>query len=350
MGLGEERFLVNPYDLTAGSNKRVWWKCRVCRCRWRTSINNRTNLVNSTGCPSCNGYQLNSLVDLQDHARLRRGKCLSTKYYNSKSKYDWRCESSHDWSATWNSIRNGSWCPYCSGHFGHGIHDLKQYAASKGGHCLSSVYLGSRSSYLWKCEKAHRWESSWMSVKRGSWCPKCRGFNKTLLEANREIHVLGFKLIANEFLGTNFKYDFRCSKDHTWNAKFSLLRGCPYCAGQKPTPENNLLLKHPEVAAMLDPVQGIDPRTILPGSSLKYWWITPKGRRFSNVRNIVSSYGIREHDLQHRCRKIPHALHDSLATLSRKGHSSSYLAEWLGAYHGINVNRKTVYNLLRVII
>jgi len=44
---------LTPWDITCGSNKKVWWKCRECRHEWPTKINSRTS-KNKTGCPQCN--------------------------------------------------------------------------------------------------------------------------------------------------------------------------------------------------------------------------------------------------------------------------------------------------------
>lgn len=38
-----------PTQLAPSSNKKAWWKCRICGHRWETSINNRVK----RGCPQC---------------------------------------------------------------------------------------------------------------------------------------------------------------------------------------------------------------------------------------------------------------------------------------------------------
>lgn len=42
-----------PFDFTIGSSQKVWWRCDKGH-EWRTSISNRTNKDNQTGCPNCN--------------------------------------------------------------------------------------------------------------------------------------------------------------------------------------------------------------------------------------------------------------------------------------------------------
>ena len=41
---------LTPQMFKGGSTYAVWWKCSVCGCEWKTSINHR---VNGTGCKQC---------------------------------------------------------------------------------------------------------------------------------------------------------------------------------------------------------------------------------------------------------------------------------------------------------
>src|SRR5204863_31458 len=47
--------ICNPSGISYGSNKKVWWICKLnpCGChKWNAAINSRTN--GKTGCPYCN--------------------------------------------------------------------------------------------------------------------------------------------------------------------------------------------------------------------------------------------------------------------------------------------------------
>ena len=46
----KNNFDVMPDEVTPMSNKKVWWKCKLCGYSWRTAICNRSN---GTGCPAC---------------------------------------------------------------------------------------------------------------------------------------------------------------------------------------------------------------------------------------------------------------------------------------------------------
>ena len=47
----EKNGLLSPKTFAPYSNKKVWWKCKVCNHEWAASINNRTG--NKRGCPNC---------------------------------------------------------------------------------------------------------------------------------------------------------------------------------------------------------------------------------------------------------------------------------------------------------
>ncbi len=42
---------VSPSDVTAGSSRRVWWRCGACGHEWRASVANRVS--RASGCPAC---------------------------------------------------------------------------------------------------------------------------------------------------------------------------------------------------------------------------------------------------------------------------------------------------------
>ena len=41
---------ISPYQITAHSTKKVWWKCAVCGYLWQSVVSSRTS---GSGCPIC---------------------------------------------------------------------------------------------------------------------------------------------------------------------------------------------------------------------------------------------------------------------------------------------------------
>ena len=54
------------------------------------------------------------------------------------------------------------------------LKEMQEFAASKGGKCLSTVYLGAHKKSEWECAEGHRWYAAYARIKFRNWCPICR--------------------------------------------------------------------------------------------------------------------------------------------------------------------------------
>ena len=45
---------MSPYNVSSGSSLVVWWRCKKGHS-WRSTVHNRCNPYNKTGCPFCSG-------------------------------------------------------------------------------------------------------------------------------------------------------------------------------------------------------------------------------------------------------------------------------------------------------
>lgn len=50
---------------------------------------------------------------------------------------------------------------------------LRDLAQERGGRCLSNTYLGMAKKYEWQCSKGHTWSALASSINLGTWCMKC---------------------------------------------------------------------------------------------------------------------------------------------------------------------------------
>jgi len=104
------------------------------------------------------------------------GKCLDgDKYINNKSLLAWQCRDGHIWNAAVANIIKGKWCPYCAKNAKKTIVQMKNIAESRGGECLSNLYVNSQTKLLWKCSIGHLWQAIPNNIVKGSWCPVCSG-------------------------------------------------------------------------------------------------------------------------------------------------------------------------------
>lgn len=165
--------LSNPQDIQNGKS-RLHIKCFYDHT-WETTA---AHLISDRSwCPQCSydkkrGFRI---VDLQEYAAIKGGKCLSTKYTNNKETYSWECKDGHQWLANWNNIiYKGKWCPGCSGNQKLTLQHCQEWALSKGGECLSAKYINALTPLAWRCHNKHVWEANFNNLKdKDSWCPYC---------------------------------------------------------------------------------------------------------------------------------------------------------------------------------
>ena len=167
-----------------------------------------------------------------------RGDFLSSKWIGINNKYKWQCKNGHVWDAFYTNIKNGHWCPYCSGNARKNKDDYYNLAASNGGKC---VFIGKNTTdtkTTWECSIGHTWKNSYGNICSGQWCPVCAGNFK---RSKEDFYTLAKNKNGECLLvGSNSKDNlskWKCQKGHIWNASYGSIKGghwCPYCAGNLP--------------------------------------------------------------------------------------------------------------------
>lgn len=173
------------------------------------------------------------LTELKAIAGTRRGRCLAEAYLGDNVKLPWECKEGHRWEAVPSSIKQGSWCPYCAGTAKKTIEDMRKIAEQRGGRCISNCYIDANTKLWWQCDKGHRWMATPHQVARGHWCPICAGRRKTRNDLRLIAQGRGGACLSKKYLGARAKHLWQCIKGHRWEATFdSVRRGswCPYCA------------------------------------------------------------------------------------------------------------------------
>src|ERR1019366_7633656 len=98
-------------------------------------------------------------------AQKRGGRCISPLYANSHSALMWECVAGHRWSATPGSIKKGRWCPACAHNQKLSLQEMQEIARERGGRCLSTSYENGRTPLTWECKVGHRWKAVPSRVK-----------------------------------------------------------------------------------------------------------------------------------------------------------------------------------------
>ncbi|PQP90949.1 hypothetical protein CPT76_03795 [Paenibacillus sp. AR247] len=161
------------------SKTKLKWLCQKGHI-WEAAPAHIRN--SGSWCPICAIAKIGdarrlSIDVMKELAESKGGKCLSDSYKSVSTLMTWQCEKGHIWKATSNSIRSGFWCHHCSGRYRYTIEDVKEYAKSKGGLCLSNSYENNRSKLKWQCAEKHQWSASFHDIKvDNTWCPHCYKF------------------------------------------------------------------------------------------------------------------------------------------------------------------------------
>jgi len=126
-----------------------------------------------------------TLEEIRRDAARRGGRCLSETYVDSLTLMDRECAQGHRWRAVAHAIRQGHWCKRCAdARLRHPPDEVHELAAARGAKCLSERYTNSQAKLEWQCALGHRWRSSFNSVKQGSWCPQCKALERASRKAS----------------------------------------------------------------------------------------------------------------------------------------------------------------------
>ncbi len=246
--------VLKPDEVAAGSHIRVWWKCDQGEDHeWLAEIKSR---VNGNGCPYCAGQ------------KACRTNNLAIRF--------------PDLVPGWHPERNGSLTPY-------------------------DVTPGSGIAVWWKCDEGHEWLATPHNRVKGNGCPFCSGryasYDKNLAITNPNLAIEwhaeknGDLTPCDVLPHSNKKCWWKCPVGHEWLATVNSRMagcGCPYCSGRNATPQNNLAIKNPELAAEWEIAKNgnLTPHDVSPTSNKKVWWKCDKGHKwFATVGNRAAGNG-----------------------------------------------------------
>ena len=117
--------------------------------------------------------------------------------------------------------------------------EMQDIAESRGGECLSTVYINSSSHLTWECGCGNIWEAIPANIKSGRWCAKCgakKSWNKRTKPSLQTLHQLATErsmlFLSSSYEDSKTKYLWKCPNGHQFNATYSNVKfgkGCPYC-------------------------------------------------------------------------------------------------------------------------
>ena len=256
-----------PLDqVTAGSEKKVWWRCPLGHS-YDMIIKNRT--IKGEGCPYCSGHRVlvgfNDLVTTHPHIAAewdtdRNGHKTPYQYTRGSDEIVWwRCPfGNHSYQATISGRTcHGHGCPCsCGRKVFSGHNDLQSMYPSilagwdhERNEKSSDQYTAySNEEVWWRCPLGHSYRARIDNhTLKNDGCPYCT--NRELLIGFNDLQSLFPNIISQwdyfrNSVGpdqivakANVKAFLLCSKGHSYEATISTSTGeistCPYCNYRK---------------------------------------------------------------------------------------------------------------------
>ena len=315
---------LNPRDISAGSNKKVWWKCEKGDDHiWLSDVNSRKR---GRGCPVCVGKKVvksNCLatthpeIAKQWHPTKNENLTPENVSSGSDKKVWWKCDKGedHEWKARIANRVLGRKCPVCSGKkivLSNSLFNLypnisKKWHPTKNGKLSpKEIGRGSNKKVWWKCDKGedHEWVSPVYRVESNS-CPYCHGkkisltnsLYSTSTQLSSQWHPTKNKNLTPKQVTqySHKKVWWKCDKaeDHEWEAIIATRskgNNCPICSGHKVVKSNSLLFLNPKLSKEWHPTKNkeLTPSNMLASSGKKVWWKCDKGLDHEWVSSIYN--------------------------------------------------------------
>jgi very-short-patch-repair endonuclease len=317
-----ERNTTDPAEITTGSTRKAWWRCPAGPDHeWEAALQSVAKSVASgkRGCPFCRGLRasvtnsVRSLMPLsaaQWHPTANGDLTPDDLAAGSNKPVWWQCAegADHQWKTQPVQRRNRSdgVCPYCVSRrvsvtnslaLNAPAELLAQWHPDKNGALTpGDLVLTSQRVVWWQCPKGpdHVWDAPvhWRTTL-GFGCPFCSGRRVSVTNSIRALMnsavemwhptLNGATTPDDVLAGTSELVWWKCPEgpDHEWACAPVVLRrslntryrGCPFCAGGRPSVTNSLA-NYPRLAAEVHPTRNGSrtPENIPAGSSKRIWW------------------------------------------------------------------------------
>jgi hypothetical protein len=215
------------------------WKGREARYRLRCRKGHEFTRLRSNilfAPPTCLECAKDErLAKIRRYAESKGGKCLESSYLHNV-KYRFVCAHGHEWAVDVSRMMNkGSWCPHCVNiarakrqFDSNGLAKLQSVAQSRGGRCLSDIYLGTAKKHKFECAQGHTWRTTAADIHLGRWCRICavaeaserRRLHDGLERLQKVAKAKGGQCVSTEYTSSQLRYRFRCARGHEWDMDF----------------------------------------------------------------------------------------------------------------------------------
>jgi hypothetical protein len=154
---------------------------------------NPHSIKHNKWCPSCYYLATNNII--ADYRRLAESRGGTYRSDIIPANVDtptdgWLCKDGHSWNACFSNIQRRTWCPAC---YFYTLEDYCKLAESRGGmYRLDTIPKNyGTPGDGWVCQCGNSWSASFSSIKQGSWCPIC---NESHLERSTRLFLIKYQI------------------------------------------------------------------------------------------------------------------------------------------------------------
>lgn len=302
-----------PYEVRAGSNRRIWWKCEEGPDHeWQATPSHRLGTIHQR-CPFCAGRRVSVTNSLKNIAPAlarelhptKNGALSAAKVSSGVSTWLWwRCPAGpqHVYRARVSDrVRRDVGCPFCARKRLAREHSLavvapaiaRRWDAKKNGSLAPSAVSARSSSYAWfRCASRarHSFRTKISRMVADDRCPYCEGWelakDGSLAARRPDLAAEWHSKKNGSRTPSQVSYRWvdeawwQCpnGRDHLYRAsvweRVMRGRGCPYCSGKRLSITNSLSARFPELAREWHPKKNaaLRPSAITATDHRVVWW------------------------------------------------------------------------------
>ncbi|MDE2425692.1 MAG: hypothetical protein KGO96_07280 [Elusimicrobia bacterium] len=188
------KFLSNEY---INSQTRYLWGCDVCNNVWKNSYANIKAGQWCKIC-AINNRRITE-DDFKEALKNlnKNGEFLELVIIKNKTLGKIQCnlDRNHIFIITYTDLKRGRWCKWCANNVNKTKEDAIKLAESRGFEFKSDVFKNVDTKYPWNCGKHPDWEASYDKIRQGEGCPYC---SHNISKGQLEVAEYIVSLIPNE--------------------------------------------------------------------------------------------------------------------------------------------------------
>ena len=244
---------LSPLDVSPGSNKKVWWKCKEEKHpAWKTSIAHRNNGTNCSFCSGTNKKDTNWFIEKSKSIYGDKFDYSNAVYINAKTEIEIRCVKHNN---IFHQVSNNHFiqpyaCEDCLVEYKRSLYsDSKKEFEKKSIKVFGDiydysdvVYINQKTKVTLRCKKHNlKFEQTPSMFLQGVGCSQCsketidsKRSDETLIKIRNYVKKLEGKCLSEEYNTNEKNLQFECKYGHqfkeSWSDVKNSLRWCPKCS------------------------------------------------------------------------------------------------------------------------